>query len=206
LKTGGGQGAFHAMRDGGPAKSNQRHLEICRMRFGLLKQMLLGAMVLSLLACERPVAPVPAVPPPPPAPPPPVPRSAPAVWSFDSGDVCKASASSNVLSLDVTASNSTLTLKVRMGRGAVMPAGRSVAIEFAGTAGNWTVTGRKTARHRVIASQPMTEDQAGQILLLLQGGVVQVGTADEDLPPLQVPNSGVPGRDWFECVRRQLFP
>jgi hypothetical protein len=52
----------------------------------------------------------------------------------------------------------------------------------------------------------MTEDQAGRILVLLEGGVVRVGRPKEGLPPLQVPNSGVPGRDWFECVRRQLFP
>jgi hypothetical protein len=194
------------MRDNGLAKSNQRHLEICRMRFGLLQQMLAGAMVLSLLACEKPPAPVHVAPPPPPASPPPVRRSASAIWTFHSSDVCTASASSNALTLDVTASSSVLTLSARMGRGTLMPVGRSVAIEFAGTAGNWKVTGRKTSWHRLIASQPMTEDQAGQILLLLQGGVVRVGTPEEDLPPLQVPNSGVPGRDWFECVRRQLFP
>jgi hypothetical protein len=87
-----------------------------------------------------------------------------------------------------------------------MPGGRSVAIEFVGTSGTWTVTGRRAASHRVTASQPMTEDQAGQILVLLAGGVVRVGRANEGLPPLQVPNSGVSGRDWFECVRGQLFP
>jgi hypothetical protein len=106
----------------------------------------------------------------------------------------------------VTASSSTLTLNARMGGGTPMPAGRSVTIEFAGTSGTWTVTGRKAASHRVVASQPMTEDQAGQILVLLGGGVVRVGRPNEGLPALQVPNSGVPGRDWFECVRRKLFP
>ncbi len=68
------------------------------------------------------------------------------------------------------------------------------------------MTGRKAASHRVIASQPMTEDQAGRILVLLEGGIVRVGRPNAGLPLLQVPNSGVPGRDWFECVRRQLFP
>jgi hypothetical protein len=108
--------------------------------------------------------------------------------------------------LEVTASSSTLTLDARLGRGTPPPAGRSVAIEFAGTAGTWTVTGHKAASHHVTASQPMTEDQAGRILLLLEGGAVRVGRPREGLPPLEVPNSGIPGRDWFECVRRQLFP
>ena len=176
------------------------------MRFGLLKLVLPAAMVLSLIACEKPPAPVAVVPPPPPAPPPPVHRPVAAAWSFHSGDVCTASAASSALALDVTTSSSALTLIARVGRGTAMPAGRSVRIEFAGTAGSWTVTGRKAASHRVTASQPMTEDQAGQILVLLEGGVVRVGRPNEGLPPLQVPNSGVRGRDWFECVRRQLFP
>jgi hypothetical protein len=93
-----------------------------------------------------------------------------------------------------------------MGRGMPIPVGRSVRIEFAGTAGNWTVSGHKSASHQVTAAQPMTEDQAGRILVLLEGGVIRVGRPNEGLPPLQVPNSGLPGRDWFECVRRQLFP
>lgn len=176
------------------------------MRFGLLRLVLPGAVALSLAACEKPPPPVPVVPPPAPAPPPAVRRPVAATWSFHGGDACNAAAASSALTLDVTASSSTLTLNARLGRGTPLPAGRSVTIEFAGTTGTWTVTGRKAASRRVTASQPMTEDQAGQILLLLEGGVVRVGRPNEGLPPLQVPNSGVPGRDWFECVRRQLFP
>jgi hypothetical protein len=176
------------------------------MRFALLRLVLAGALLLSLAACEKPPTPVAVVPPPPPAPPPTVRRPAAATWHFHGGDVCTASASSSAVALEVTASSSTLTMNARMGHGTPMPAGRSVAIEFAGTAGTWTVTGHKAASRQVIASQPMTEDQAGQILVLLGGGVVRVGRPNEGLPPLLVPNSGVPGGDWFECVRRQLFP
>ena len=87
-----------------------------------------------------------------------------------------------------------------------MPPSRSVPIAFAGTSGAWTVTGHKARSHRVIASQPMSEDQAGQILILLGGGVVRVGNRSGGVPELRIPNGGAPGRDWFECVRRQLFP
>jgi hypothetical protein len=176
------------------------------MRFALLKLILPGVVLLSLAACEKPPVPAAVVPPPPPAPSPPVHRPVAAAWTFHNGDVCTASASGSALALDVTASSSMLTLNARMGRTMPIPTGRSVTIEFAGTAGNWTVSGRKAAAHRVTASQPMTEDQAGQILVLLEGGVIRVGRPNEGLPPLQIPNSGVPGRDWFECVRRQLFP
>jgi hypothetical protein len=176
------------------------------MRFGRLKLVLPGACLLLLVACEKPPASVVVVPPSAPARPPPIQRRVSAAWNFHNGDVCIASASSSALALEVTASGDTLTLNVRSGRGTAIPAGRSVAIEFAGPAGSWTVAGRKVASHRVIASQPMTEDQAGRILVLLDGGVVRVGRPDQSLPALQVPNSGISGRDWFECVRRQLFP
>jgi hypothetical protein len=176
------------------------------MRFALLKLVLPGALLLSLVACERPPPPVDIVPPPLPAPPPPVHRPVTAAWSFHSDDVCTASASGSAIALEVAASRSTLTMNVRVGRRTPMPAGRSVAIEFSGSAGTWRVIGRRAPSRRVTASQPMNEDQAGQILVLLGGGVVRIGRPDEGLPPLQVPNSGVPGRDWFECVRRQLFP
>jgi hypothetical protein len=176
------------------------------MRFALLKLIVPGALVLSLLACEKPPAPAAVVIPPAPPPPPPVHRPVAAAWNFHSSEVCTASASSGPLALDVTASSSKFTLNARMGRGMPSPAGRSVTIDFTGTAGNWTVAGRKSASRRVTASQPMTEDQAGRILVLLEGGIVRVGRPNDGLPPLQVPNGGVPGRDWFECVRRQLFP
>ena len=177
------------------------------MRFALHRLLVLGALLLPLAACEKPPAPAVVGPPPPPPPPPPVRKPVAGVWHFHSGEVCTASASGSALALDVTASSSRLTLNARLSRSTPMPAGRSVAIEFAGAAGNWTVMGRKAASHRMVASQqPMAEEQAGQILVLLGGGTVRVGKPNEGLPPLQVPNSGVAGGDWFECVRRQLFP
>jgi hypothetical protein len=178
------------------------------MRFGLLKLVLPGALalLLSLANCAKPPEPVAVVPPPPPRPPAPVHRPVTAAWNFHIGDVCTASAAGGALALEVAASSSVLTLTARMSHGTPTPSGRSVTIEFTGTAGTWIVTGRKAASHQVIASQPMTEDQAGRILVLLEGGVVRVGRSNEGLPTLQVPNSGTPGVDWFECVRRQLFP
>jgi hypothetical protein len=193
-------------RDNRLGSPDKRHLEIDRMRFALLKLVLPVVLLLPLVACEKPPEPVVAVLPPASPPPPPVRRPVAAGWSFHGGEVCTASASSSALALDVSVSSSTLTLNARMGRDTPTPAGRSVPIEFAGAAGAWTVAGRKAASHQVIATQPMTEDQAGQILVLLAGGTVRVGRPDQGLPPLQVPNSGAAGGNWFECVRRKLFP
>jgi hypothetical protein len=129
-----------------------------------------------------------------------------ASWTFRTGSDCDATASSSAFDLDVTATSSALRLVAQLSRNTAMPRTRLVSIGFTGTSGTWAVTGRRTTMRRVIASQPMTEKQAGQILVLLEGGTVRVGTPGDGLPPLQVPNGGAPGRDWFECVRRQLFP
>jgi len=176
------------------------------MRLVLLRLILQGAIVLSLTACETPAPPAPAPAPPPSAPLPPIRRPVAANWRFRAGEVCTASAASNALDLDVTASSKTLTLAARLGPGTATPPTRAVGIEFTGARGTWTVSGRKVASRRIVATQPMTEDQAGQILILLEGGVLRVGRPRDGLPPLQVPNGGLAGRDWFECVRRQLFP
>lgn len=177
------------------------------MRLPLLRLILPGAIVLALAACEKPTPPVVAAPPLPPAPPPPIRRPAAATWKFQTGGgVCTASAASRFVKLDVTASSKSVTLDARLGAGVATPSTKAVPIEFTGPAGTWTVTGHKAALRRVVASQPMTEDQAGQILVLLEGGIVRVGKPQQGVPPLQVPNGGVAGRDWFECVRRQLFP
>ncbi len=175
------------------------------MKLAPPRLVLAGAVALLLTSCERPAAPV-IAPTPTPPPPPVVHRPVASAWSFHAGDVCTATAGGGGLALDVAASRDTLELVVRMLRGAAMPASRSVAITFAGASGAWTMTGHNAASHRVIASQPMTEDQAGRVLILLGGGIVKVGNRSDSVPELRIPNSGTPGRDWFECVRRQLFP
>jgi hypothetical protein len=164
------------------------------------------AVAVSVASCEKPPPPV-VPPPPPPAPPAPVfHRPVVSTWSFQVGDICTATAGSPALSLDIAVSRDSLELTARLPGSVLIPTGRPVAIAFMGSSGNWTVTGHGAASHRVVASQPISEDQAGQILILLGGGAIKIGSHTMGLPELRVPNGGPPGRDWFECVRRQLFP
>jgi hypothetical protein len=173
------------------------------MRFALPRLLRAGVVALPLASCQQPTAPVVA----PAAPPPPVMSHRPlaANWSFRAGDVCTATAGAALLALDVNASRDTLELVARVDR-APLPESRFIPMKFVGPSGAWSVIGRRTAAGRVIASEPMTEDQAGRILILLGGGIVTIGNRDLGPPPLRIPNAGPPGRDWFECVRRQLFP
>jgi hypothetical protein len=176
------------------------------MRFAPPRLLVAAMAALSLASCEQLIPPVVAIVPPT-APPTLVsPRPVASTWSFHEGDVCTATASSMALALDVAASRNTLELVARVVRDRAIPASRSVAIAFTGPSGSWTVTGHRANSRRVIASQPLTEEQAGQILVLLEGGIVRVGNRNSGLPELRIPNGGTHGRDWFECVRRQLFP
>jgi len=166
--------------------------------------MLAGAATLLLMSCQPPAPPVVTAPPPPP---PPVDhRLLTSGWSFHTGEACTATASNPDLTLEVTASSSKLQLIARFGHGIETQAGKSAPIAFNGGSGNWTVAGRFISQHRAIASKAMTEDEAGQILLLLKGGIVTIGRRDDGLPRLRVPNAGAPGSEWFDCVRRLLFP
>jgi hypothetical protein len=173
-------------------------------RSALLRLTLSVAVVLSLIACEHPAPPavVVAEPPPPPV----VRRVVTATWDFHAGDVCTATAGNPDLALEITASASQLVLLARGGRDIAMPARHAVPIAFSGTSGSWTVMGHRAGPNRVIASRPMTDDDAGRILVLLEGGTVTGGARNDRLPRLRIPNGGASGRDWFECVRRRLFP
>jgi hypothetical protein len=127
------------------------------------------------------------------------------VWNFQAGDTCSATASNPALSLEVSASNSQLLLVLRASRRSQVSARATVPIAFTGPSGNWTVSG-VAAPGRISAASPMTEYAAGRILVLLDGGVIQARKLHNALPPLRIPSAGAPGRLWFECVRRQLFP
>jgi len=182
------------------------------MRPALVGLALLGITATSLTGCQTP-PPTVALPRPGPDLPPPVPPAKPAVrtavvstWSFQVGDVCSAFARSPFLSLNVSVSSSRLQVVATAAHRVALSDHAAVSIAFAGQSGNWTVPGRLTARRHIDVSSPMTEDAASRVLVLLDGGVIRVGKPRDGLPSLRVPNAGLPGRDWFKCVRQRLLP
>ena len=176
------------------------------MRLVPPRLVLTGAVALLVASCERSAPPV-VTPAPPPMPPAPIiHRPVISTWSFQTGDVCTATAGGGALSVDIVVSRDTLELTAHLPKGSVVPVGGRAAIAFSGASGRWSLTGRGATSRRVVASQPMTEDQAGQILFLLGGGRIKVGSRALDLPELRIPNGGTAGRDWFECVRGKVFP
>lgn len=184
------------------------------MRVASMCSALLAITTVSLAACTTPPAvvaapePLPLPLPLPPTPParPVAPAPVTATWSFRSGGACSATAANPVLSLEVGASNEALSLELHMSRRVALPANASVPITFSGAAGTWTTAGRLNAPRRVSASGPMTEDAASRVLVLLAGGTIRTGGRQRDVPVLRIPDAGVAGRNWFECVRQRLLP
>ena len=179
------------------------------MRFGMRSLLLIAGATLPLGACEKalPPAPAPAVSTPPPAPPAPPPvRSVNATWSFSSDDACTAIAASSAGALRVSVEREKLTLSVFGAPGTPFPGGSIVPVVYAGPSGSWTLAARPAGPRRIVASEPMTEVQASRILFLLDGGAIRLGRASTDFPTLRIPNAGVAGQAWFDCVRKVLLP
>jgi hypothetical protein len=182
------------------------------MRSALVGLAFLGLAATSLTGCQTPPAIV-ALPNPPPVSLLPAPPARPAVrtsvvstWSFQAGDVCSASARSSSLSLKVSVSSSQLQVVATAAHRVALSVHAAVSVAFTGQSGNWIIPGRLTTRRNIDASSPMTEDAASWVLVLLDGGIIRIGNPRDGLPSLRVPNAGLPGRDWFRCVRQRLLP
>jgi len=129
-----------------------------------------------------------------------------ATWSFGADDSCTATVGSPVLSLDVSVGANKARFSAWVSPGSPFPRGAVVPIAYSGASASWTITGRSAGSRRIIAIEPMAEEQASRILFLLDGGTIRLGKANEGVPVLRVPNAGQDGRVWFECVRKSLLP
>lgn len=168
------------------------------------------AAAATLAACAPVKLPEPPAPPPPavteaPAPPrPPPPQRLSASWAFrDDGDRCTAAASSAGVVFRITATRAAVGFSTQMLPRLAAARGRAAVLRFQGTAGSWVIPAGGRGR-TLDASSPLTEEAAGQVLVLLSGGVLQPGRAGIGWPSLALPSAGPAGKAWFDCVRRQL--
>jgi len=131
-------------------------------------------------------------------------RSVNATWSLSSDDACTAIAASSAGALRVSVEREKLTLSVFGAPGTTLPGGFTVPVAYAGPSGSWTLAARTAGPRRIVASEPMMEVQASRILFLLEGGAIRLGRAPADFPTLRIPNAGLAGQAWFDCVRKVL--
>ena len=112
------------------------------------------------------------------APPPkPVPRQViHANWTFDvRNDECVAVAAGGGTSLRVSIRHNA-PIAVSLALAVDRPHGRAaIPLRFTGQAGNWQVTGQQTASRQIICHTGTDETALSRVLVLLSGGVVDVG-------------------------------
>jgi hypothetical protein len=127
-------------------------------------------------------------------------------WKFDATtDECVAVAVSGRTSLQVTVPrNAPIRMTVSLARS--LPSGRPIpmALRFNGPAGRWQVNARPVGTRQLAAALGSDDTALSRVLVLLSGGVLEVGEPDAAIPSLGLTPSEARGRVWFDCARRNM--
>lgn len=128
-------------------------------------------------------------------------------WSFDAtADECVAAATSGRMSLQVTVRrNAPIRLTVSLGTplppGPRMP----VAMRFNGPAGHWQISAQQVASRQLIAVLGTSDAALSRVLVLLSGGVLELGEQEQAIPSLGLAPSEAQGQVWFDCARKNMI-
>ena len=147
----------------------------------------------------------------PPTPPPPPPRrpispTLHTTWTFrTAGDDCTAEASAPGVSLQITVQrDAPMRLSLTL-QSVSLRSQAAVPLRFNGAAGSWRVVGRATGPHAIAASLGSDEAALSHILVLLSGGLLDVGEAATTVATLDVSPSDRNGQVWFDCARSKIL-
>jgi hypothetical protein len=136
------------------------------------------------------------------------PRAVDAIWSFRAAATsCAASAAHQAVTLTVAVRDGQ-EIEIALRPGAATRATRrrdGPHLVFSGPTGSWRARARTGSDRTVVLAQQLDEVAVGQVLMMLEGGTIEVGGSGAGWPALKLPPSGPAGRDWFECVRHQLL-
>ncbi|HEX3399486.1 MAG TPA: hypothetical protein VHT74_04070 [Acetobacteraceae bacterium] len=145
------------------------------------------------------------------APPPsrPAPRQVRATWSFDSrSEECIATAAGSGMSLRVTVRrNAPIAISLSLPANMALPAtGRApIPLRFAGPAGRWQVAAQQTASHQLAVTMGSGDTALSHVLVLLSGGVLDIGTTEQIIASVTIPASDLQGQLWFDCARSRMI-
>lgn len=125
-----------------------------------------------------------------------------AAWSFRTGpDACVALAKAGSSNVQIAVRpEGLIRLSVSLPGNAPT---RSVA-HFSGPAGHWLMLATHTGPHEVLFLLARDETSLSRVLILLSGGMLDLGTPGDDLPILSLPESGAEGQEWFACARSSV--
>jgi hypothetical protein len=147
----------------------------------------------------------------PPVPPPPPPRrpASPTIhttWTFRTGgDDCAAEASAAGVSLQIAVQrDAPMSLRLAL-QPVSLRSQAAVPLRFNGAAGSWRIVGRATGPHALAASLGSDAAALSHILVLLSGGLLEVGEAGAPFAFLDISPSEKNGQAWFDCARSKVL-
>jgi hypothetical protein len=124
-------------------------------------------------------------------------------WDFEAGpEQCVAVAAAGRTSLRVTVRRNA-AIQMTVSLPGPLPPGRSapMALRFNGPAGSWQVSARPVGSRQLTAALGSDETALSRVLVLLSGGVLEIGEQERAIPSLALAPSETRGRTWFDCAR-----
>ena len=152
-----------------------------------------------------PALPIPPVPPPPPPRRPPSPTIH-TTWTFRAGGGdCAAEASAPGVSLQIAVQRDAPIRLSLVLQSVSLRLQAAIPLRFNGAAGSWRVVGRATGPRALAASLGSDAAALSHILVLLSGGLLEVGEAGAPLAILDISPSDRDGQVWFDCARSKVL-
>jgi hypothetical protein len=84
------------------------------------------------------------------------------------------------------------------------PAPATARLRFTGNSGNWQIGAQRAGDRSLGATLGADTIALSRVLVLLGGGTLDVGEAEQGLPAISVPAAGGQGQTWFDCSRDKL--
>jgi hypothetical protein len=128
-------------------------------------------------------------------------------WSFTAGsDECVAVAASGPTTLQVTVRRDAplrivVSLPVQLEPGRRAP----LALKFNGPAGQWQVSAQRVTSRQIAAVLESNDTTLSRVLVLLSGGVLEVGDPEQAVPSIGLAPSEAQGQRWFDCARNTMI-
>ncbi len=81
----------------------------------------------------------------------------------------------------------------------------TVPLRFTGPAGLWQVSARRTAARRFAVTLGSDDKALSRILVLLSGGMLELGEPAQPIVSLAISPSDAQGQSWFDCARGKML-
>ena len=127
-------------------------------------------------------------------------------WTFRSSDeecvaVAAAAGTSVLISIRRDAPiRLVVSLKSQSVHGSV-----TVPLRFTGPAGLWQVSARRAAARRYTVTLGSDDKALSRILVLLSGGMLELGEPAQPIVSLVISSSDAQGQSWFDCARGKML-